>query len=413
MKKTTISILGFGQRGSLYANALKEHTDIIELVAVCEQRIEKHSTILNEFNLDSSKIYKDTDTFFKAGKLSDILVISTMDSDHYKQSMEALDLGYDILLEKPIALTKVHINEIKTKANRLNRKIAIAHVLRYTLFYQKIKELVDAGSIGEIATMSQTENVGYFHYAHSFVRGNWHDEKKSAPMILAKSCHDLDIIRYLMGQRVRRLSSFGNLFYFKKENAPQGSTSHCVDCNVDCPFNAIKFYKDNPQWLSIFSENPNVDEVFQDRSLDYGRCVYRMDNNVVDHQVVQMEFENGATASFTMTGFSNENHRTLTLHGTLGEINGDMDEKLIRVKPYGKPSYTIDLRDFTSDFSGHGGGDKLLFLDFVLAVKNDLPFLTNINDSIESHYLAFDAETSRVNNGTVIDMSQQWDMYQA
>lgn len=411
MTKTTISILGFGQRGSLYANVLKDHLDIMELIAVCEQRLEKHKIIQNQFNLDSSMIYRDVDTFFKAGKLSDVLIISTMDSDHYKQSMVALDLGYDILLEKPIALSKEHINEIKTKANRLNRKVAVAHVLRYTLFYQKIKELVDFGSIGEIATMTQTENVGFFHYAHSFVRGNWHNEKKSAPMILAKSCHDLDIIRYLMGHRVRRLSSFGNLFYFKKENAPQGSSSHCVDCNVDCPFNAIDFYKNNPKWLSIFSENPNVDEVFKDKSLDYGKCVYRMDNNVVDHQVVQMEFENGATASFTMTGFSNENHRTLTLHGTLGEINADMDEKLIQVKPYGKPSYTIDLREFTSDFSDHGGGDKLLFIDFINAVNKNHTFITNINNSIESHYLAFEAENSRLNNGAVIDMSSQWEMY--
>jgi predicted dehydrogenase len=412
MKKVSISILGFGQRGLVYANALKEHPESIELIAVCEQRIEKHASIQTEFNVDSSKMFTHVDVFFQAGKLSDILVISTMDQDHYNQSMRALDLGYDILLEKPIALSKEHIYAIKKKANLLNRKVAIAHVLRYTLFYQKIKETIDSGVIGQIATMTQTENVGYFHYAHSYVRGNWHDEKKSSPMILAKSCHDLDIIRYLMGHRVHRLSSFGNLFYFKKENAPVGSTSHCVDCKVDCPFNAITFYKNNPKWLRIFTQNPNVDEVFQDKSLNYGKCVYRMDNNVVDHQVVQMEFENGATASFTMTGFSNENHRTLTLHGTHGELNGDMDKKLIHVKPYGKAPYTIDLRDFTTDFSDHGGGDKLLFMDFVQAVRDNNSFLTNINDSVESHFLAFDAEKSRLHHGSVIDMSTQWEMYQ-
>lgn len=410
MKQITVSILGFGQRGLVYAEAIEKHQEEVQLIKVCEVNQAKHEPIMKRFKLKQNDLFVDEDSFFQQ-KWSDILVISTMDKDHYRQVMKALDLGYDILLEKPIALVEEEIIEIKNKANVLGRKIAVAHVLRYTMFYTKLKELIDQKIIGEIATLQQTENVGYFHYVHSYVRGNWHNSKHSSPMILAKSCHDLDIIRYLIGKRVSYMSSLGNLFYFKKENAPQGAQSHCKNCQVDCPFNAIDFYTRNPRWMKIFSLDDDVSRVFEDDHLDYGKCVYQMDNDVVDHQIVQMMFEHGATASFTMTGFSNENHRTITIHGTLGEIKGDMDNFFITVKLYGKPMYQIDLRDFAEDFSHHGGGDYRLFMDFVRAVRDNHAFITDINDSIESHILALHAEESRLRHGEVIDLSKEWMLY--
>ncbi len=403
MKKITVSILGFGQRGLVYAEAIKMNLSEVQLVKVCEVKKEKHPIIKQMFSLQDTDVFSEEDVFFKQ-KWSDILVISTMDKDHYRQVMKALDLGYDILLEKPIALVKEEILHIQRHAHALGRKIAVAHVLRYTMFYQKLKELIEQNAIGEIATLQQTENVGYFHYVHSYVRGNWHDSDKSSPMILAKSCHDLDIIRYLMGKNVKKLSSFGNLFHFKKENMPKGAATHCKDCTVDCPFNAIDFYKKNPRWMKIFTLEENVDKVFENEDLDYGKCVYQMDNNVVDHQVVNLEFEHGATASFVMTGFSNENHRSLTIHGTKGEINADMDDYFITVKPYGKEIYQIDLRTYTHDFSHHGGGDYRLFMDFIRAVRDHTSFITDINDSVESHVLALEAEVSRLKEGKVIDI---------
>lgn len=410
MKTITVSILGFGQRGLVYAEAIEKHTEEVKLVKVCEVNEKKHASVMERFHLSQDDIMLDEETFFEQ-KWSDILVISTMDKDHYRQVMKALDLGYDILLEKPIALNKEEIIQIKDKANLLGRKIAVAHVLRYTMFYTKLKELIDHKAIGEIVTLHQTENVGYFHYVHSYVRGNWHNSKDSSPMILAKSCHDLDIMRYLIGHRVKHMSSFGNLFYFKKENAPKGAKRYCKDCTVDCPFNALDFYRKNSRWMKIFSTDDDVDRVFQDETLNYGKCVYQMDNDVVDHQVVNLLFEHGATASLTMTGFSNENHRTITIHGTMGEINGDMDDYVITIKPYGKPIYHIDLREFTTDFSHHGGGDYRLFMDFIEAVRDDKYFITDINDSVESHVLALDAETSRLKDGQVIDLTSSWSSY--
>lgn len=412
MKKLTMAVLGFGQRGTVYANAAKDYPDEVELTYVCENNTAKHDMIQKEYNVKKENIYTEYSEFLSKGKIADLLIISTMDPDHYEQTLLALDAGYDILLEKPIALKKKHIYEIKEKANQLNLKIAVAHVLRYTPFYQKLKELIEQGTIGEVATLSQTENVGYLHYAHSFVRGNWHKESLSAPMILAKSCHDLDIIKFLVGQRVQSITSFGNLFYFKKENAPKGSTSHCMDCKVECPFNAVDFYKNNPMWMKFFSLEEDVDKVLSDKELNYGKCVYKMDNDVVDHQIVNMQFENGATSSFVMTAFSYETHRNIKIHGTKGEIEGDLETSLIELKIYGKPIQIINVKNLADDFSYHSGGDKKLFIDFVRAVRDHKPFLTDINHSVESHYLAFDAEKSRLEQGTVQDLRHQWSLYE-
>ena len=412
MKKITMAVLGFGQRGIVFSNVAKDYSNEVELVAVCEQNTNKHQWIKENYQLSSESIYGDFNHFMNQGKLADILIISTMDQDHYIHAMKALEVGYDILLEKPIALSKKEIFEIKNKANQLNRKIAVAHVLRYTHFYKEIKRLIDEGVLGSIATLHQTENVGYLHYAHSFVRGNWHNSNTSSPMILAKSCHDIDIIRYLVGKRVEAISSFGNLHYFKKENMPSGAASHCIDCKVDCPFNAIKFYEENPSWMAFFSLEKDAKKVLSDKTLNYGRCVYDMDNNVVDHQVLNMQFEDGSSASFTMTAFSYTTHRRIEIKGTKAELVGDLEDNLITVMPYGKAPFKIDIKNLTTDFSYHSGGDKNLLIDFVRAVRDNTPFLTDINYSVESHYLAFDAETSRLHKGLVIDTSKSWSDYE-
>lgn len=404
MDKIKIAILGFGQRGFVYANIIQAHQAEMELVAVCEINPVKKPLIMQMFNIAEENYYTDYKEMFKKGKIADILVISTMDQDHYHQAMEALDLGYDIMLEKPIAVNKHEITDIKDKANKLNRKVAVAHVLRYTPFYQKLKKIIDSDKIGKIMTLSQTEHVGYFHYAHSYVRGNWSKAETSAPMILAKSCHDLDIIQFLIGEKCEYLTSFGNLNYFKKENAPEGAADHCYKCQVDCPYNAVNFYKQNPMWMMIFSLKSDPEKVLSDENLRYGKCVYKLDNNVVDHQVVNMQFVGGATASFTMTAFSNETHRSIKIHGSKGEIEGDLEERKITVKVYGKEIETIDVNLLTDDFSHHQGGDVKMFVDFVRNVKNRQPIsgLTDINNSVDSHFMAIDAETSRLNNGKVI-----------
>ncbi|MGD9887402.1 MAG: Gfo/Idh/MocA family protein [Bacilli bacterium] len=404
MKKVTVAILGFGSRGFTYANIIRDHPNEAMIIAICEKNLQKKPLILAQYQLAEHQYFENEDDFFNQGKLADILVISTMDQDHFRQAQKALELGYDLLLEKPIATTKEHCQAILDKANQLNRKVAVCHVLRYTPFYQKLKSIIEDGEIGEIVTLHQTEHIGYFHYAHSYVRGNWRNSATSSPMILAKSCHDLDIIRWLIKSDCTKITSFGNLFYFNKEHAPQGSKPFCYQCHVDCPYHAVHFYKENPMWAMVFSLNQHIEEVLTDESLSYSRCVYQSDNNVPDHQVVQMEFKNRATASLTITAFSQKTHRSIKIHGTKGEVEGDMENMEIVVNLYGGKSYRIDVSKLADDFSGHAGGDKKMVLDFVRNIRNKEPIsgLTDINNSLESHFMAFDAEDSRQKGGKVI-----------
>jgi len=411
MEKTKIAILGFGSRGFTYANIIMENPEEMELVAVCEINLAKKPLILHNYHLREDQFFTDYQEMLKKGKLADILIISTMDRDHHDQALAALEVGYDLLLEKPIATSRRECQDILDKANQLKRKIAVCHVLRYTPFYQKLKEIISSGTIGEVVNMSQTENIGYYHYAHSYVRGNWRNEKTSGPIVLTKTCHDLDIIRWLIGKECTAISSFGNLNYFKPDNAPQGSADYCYKCSLECPFNALDFYKKNPMWAMVFTLNPDVESVLRDEKCHYGRCVYHSDNNVCDHQVVNLEFENLTTAQLTLTAFSNEIHRNLKIHGTKGEIEGDMEKAEIIIKIFGKTPEVIDVSKLAVDFSGHAGGDKKMLIDFVRhlqAVKTGaaseaaIAGLTDINYSMESHFMAFDAEKSRLQGGKAI-----------
>lgn len=406
MKKVKLAILGFGARGFTYANIIKSHPEEMELAAVCEINPVKKPFIMQLFGVREEDYYTDYKEMFKKGKIADILVVSTMDRDHYEQAMAGLELGYDLLLEKPIAAEFDHCLAIRDKANSLGRKVAVCHVLRYAPFYREVKKIIESGKIGKVATVSQTEHIGYYHFAHSYVRGNWRREEDSAPMILAKACHDLDIIQWLVGEKCEAISSFGNLFYFKKENAPEGSAEYCYKCDVPCPYNAIEFYKSHPDWFMIFSLDPDVEKVLRDERINYGRCVYRSDNNVPDHQVVSMIFASGATANLTVTAFSNEIHRSLKIHGSKGEIAGDLEEGQITVKVYGEGEETVDIKARETDLSGHAGGDVRMVLDFVRNVRSGEPLsgLTDINNSIESHRMAFAAESSRKAGGELVKL---------
>lgn len=407
MEKIKIAIFGFGQRGFVYANIIKEYPEEMELVAVCEINPAKKPLIMNLFQIPEEKYFLNDKEFFEKGKLADILIISTMDRDHYLQALTALDLGYDLLLEKPIATEREEILAIASKAKELGRRVAVAHVLRYTAFYQKIKELISTGKLGDVTTISQTEHVGYYHYAHSYVRGNWRKAETSAPMILAKSCHDLDIIRWLIDKKYLAVSSFGSLSYFKKENAPEGSADYCYKCTLDCPFNAVDFYAKNPLWMLIFSLEQDPKKVLSNENLSYSKCVFKSDNDVVDHQVVNLLFEDGITASFVMTAFSSEIHRSIKVHGTKAELEGDLEKMEIILKTYGKDQEIIDVKTLADDFSYHSGGDKQLLLDFVRNVRRNekVSGLTDIANAVESHFMALDAEESRLKGGKLVASS--------
>ncbi|MEG0126281.1 MAG: Gfo/Idh/MocA family oxidoreductase, partial [Clostridia bacterium] len=296
--------------------------------------------------------------------------------------------------------------------------VVVCHVLRYTPFYQKIKELMDAGTVGEVVSLQAIEQVGYWHQAHSFVRGNWRSTAESSPMILQKCCHDMDILLWLTGKHCRRVSSFGSLRHFTKEQAPAGAPMRCTDgCPAAeaCVYNAERFYMDRVRkgetdWpVNVVAFEPNEENVMKAlKEGPYGRCVYHCDNDAVDHQVVNLELEDGATVNFTMCAFVAHGGRTLRVMGTRGELYCDMKKETVRVMPFGQEDTEIDITKLTDDFSGHGGGDTRMIHEFVRLVAGEeitSTTLSSIDRSVESHLVALAAETSRLAGGRVIEMA--------
>ena len=247
MKKAKLIIVGFGSRGQLFGGYALDHENT-ELVAIADVNPEARAKAIKEFGIKPENCFKSADEIFSHGKIADAAFICTQDKQHKEHAITAMRLGYDICLEKPIATTMEDCEEILKVQEETGKKAMICHVLRYSPFYMKIREVIKSGEIGDVVTISQTENVAYWHDAHSYVRGAWRNKEESSPMILAKCCHDLDIIFWLLGKKCKKVSSFGDLYYFKKENAPEGAADRCFRCpesvKKDCPYDAFKIYND-------------------------------------------------------------------------------------------------------------------------------------------------------------------------
>ena len=413
MKKLTFAVLGMGNRGTAYAGKQLKFPDEMEVVAMADNRRVRLDAANKYLHLPEDRLFDGADAILSVPKLADVMIIATQDAQHRDHAIRAMELGYDLLLEKPISNKLEDIVYIAETAKRLGRRVIVCHVLRYTVFYQEAKRLVQEGVIGKPQSVEAMEQVGYYHYAHSYVRGNWHKEADSSPMILAKCSHDMDILTWLVDKKCLKLNSFGSLDHFKAENCPEGATERCFDCKVpNCPFHAPNFYLSRlPGWPThILHPEPNEENILQAlRDTDYGRCVYKMDNDVVDHQTVNMLLEDGVTCSFQMMGFTNKQTRTLRIMGTQGEIWGDFHTKKLYWQRFNEELHEIDLQTLTTDFAGHGGGDGRLIYDVIRLYRGDdfdTSAITFLDRSTESHYMAFAAEASRVAGGTLVDMEE-------
>jgi predicted dehydrogenase len=415
----TVSIIGLGARGAetygRYCMSHKNQFKIVALFDINKEKIEKYKT---EFNIAEKNCFNNEDNFFNSGKHSDVIFICSQDRDHVRQAIKACKAGYDILLEKPISPFEEECRELVKVAMESKANITVCHVLRYAVFYEKIKQLISNGEIGEIIAYNQIENVAFWHQAHSFVRGNWRKKEDTSPMILAKCCHDFDIIRYMIGKKCESVSSFGSLKHFTKENAPKGSAERCLDCSIksECPYNAEKFYIENFRSLSeeekytkwpyfMLAEDTTEENLYKAlREGIYGRCVYHCDNDVVDHQTVNMQFENGITANLLMCAFTYDGGRQIKVMGSLGEIYGDEINETITIGIFNKPLKVYKLKELTNQLDGHGGGDSNMLnrYYYFLNDKNSGYMETSIINSVESHLIAFAAEKSRLNKGMPI-----------
>ena len=415
--KITIAIAGLGSRGrTAYGAILLDMKDRAQVVAIADFDKTRCEIAQKEHNVKSENVFSSVEEMLSKEKLADAVLICTQDRDHVRHALMALDKGYDILLEKPVSPDLNELKSLVKKSKETGRKVLVCHVLRYTPFFQTIKKAIDSGRIGKVATVQALENVRYWHQAHSFVRGNWRRKDETSPMILAKCCHDLDYLIWLCGSKCKSVSSYGSLSYFKAECAPEGAALRCLDgckAKANCPYDAEKIYltnKDtgvlhgNVEWpVDVLSENPTEETIRAAiEKGPYGRCVFHCDNDVVDNQSVAMEMESGATVTLTMSAFTSIGGRTIKVMGTLGDIQGDMHDNIIKITEFGKESEIIDLGREEKDFAGHGGGDQMLIEEFVSLLEGGEVnnTVTTLEVSVESHLVALAAEESRLEGGT-------------
>ena len=401
-------IIGAGSRGMTYGLWAVQHG--IEIAAIAEIRPDRLEDAARKLHVSREMCFSAPEELFALGKIADAAIIATMDRDHYGHVMQALDCGYDLLLEKPISPDARECIAIEERANSLGRKITVCHVLRYTSFYSKLKEIVDSGALGKIVAIKHAENIGNFHMAHSFVRGNWRNDTLSSPIIMQKSCHDLDILLWLTGAHCTKVAAFGSLSYFKECNAPEGSTDRCLTCPVakDCRFDAWQAY------LPVLGSWP-ADVVCLEQTEDalrqaletgpYGRCVYRCDNNVCDHMSIIMEFDNDVTATFSLHAQSSAVHREIQIHCEHGEIWGDDRKGTIIVTHFVRNQADVPvIQEYqTDDYDkGHGGGDDGIMEDFTASLSlGSADSRSSISRSVESHLMACAIEESRLTGNVV------------
>ncbi|QUW21526.1 Gfo/Idh/MocA family oxidoreductase [Sporosarcina sp. Marseille-Q4063] len=408
MKKTKAILIGAGDRGAkAYAPYAINYPHELEFVAVAELNPEKREAFAKQFSLSEGQCYATWEELLKEDIKADVAIICTLDRDHYEPTIKAIQKGYHVLLEKPMSPDPAECVSMVDVAKENKKLLTICHVLRYTPFWNTIKNIIDEGNIGEIVSIQLNENVEVMHMSHSFVRGNWNNSDVSSPMILQKSCHDMDILMYLMDQKCKQVSSFGSLMHFKESNAPVDGPLRCLDgCPIEneCIFHAGHYYLgEGKGWAKKFTTDHTREGIIHAlNTTPYGKCVYKSDNNVVDHQVVNLEFENGATATFSMCGFTREQTRIVQIMGTKGEIRGKMDENEISVFDFLTKSETII--NLARQTSGHGGGDEAIVRDFLMEARNyrGEEGRHSSEISLESHLLAFCAESSRVQDGKVI-----------
>ena len=409
-KPVTAVVIGAGNRGNVYAGYALKYPKELKIVGVAEPIEFRRKRFSEAHGIPKEHQWVTWEHAMQVAKFADAMIVTTPDNLHYGPAMAALGLGYDLQLEKPIAQTWNECNDILKLAKKKDSIVAVCHVLRYTAYFRKLKEIMDSGVLGDIVSVQHMEPVLHQHMAHSYVRGNWRNQKESNFMLNAKSCHDLDILRWTLNRHCTKVSSFGSLKHFKESNAPAGSTMRCTDgCKAEatCPYSALKIYYRNRTYLHHFdlqSTGDKGEEILKNlKEGPYGRCVYHCDNTVVDHQILNLQFEDEITAAFSMEAFTSYSGRRTRVFGTMGDIVGD--EELLTVTNFRTDKAEVWDASKIKITSGHGGGDYGLAHDFVQAVSQHKPELltSTISASMESHLMGFRAEESRL-TGKIVDV---------
>ena len=415
--KITAIIVGAGHRALTYASYSREHPDELEIVGVADPTPLRRQQVAEAYGLSPEQCWETAEELASHGQLADVIINGTMDHQHVPTSLPLLEAGYHMLLEKPFATSEQEMWQLVETTRRRDRQVVICHVLRYAPFYAAIRQQVADGVVGDILNIQAVEHVSYHHVAVGFVRGKWN--KKSycrSSMLMAKSCHDLDLIAWMKsGVPAQRVSSVGSNFQFRPDRAPEGAGTRClVDCPIeaDCLYSARKHYIDHPDRWSFYVwdtlehiPNPTLEDKIASLEGDnpYGRCVWKCDNDVVDHQSVAIEFVDGTSATLNMIGGAAKPLRSIHIVGTQGEIQGDLEDSTFAIRHIDtRPGHEyseeiVDLNiggDMSGAFGGHGGGDMRLVADFLSVIRGEPPSLstTRLEDSVTGHLLGFCAD---------------------
>ncbi len=404
-RPVNVILIGAGHRGSIYADYATKSPREMRVVGVAEPNAARRKRIAAAHGIPPERCFTDWKAVFEPGpghegKWADAVIIATPDRLHTAPCLRALALGYDVLLEKPAAPTEAECRQILAAAQASGRIVGVCHVLRYTPYFRELKALIDGGMVGQVISVQHLEPIEHVHMSHSYVRGNWRKSEDATPIILAKSCHDTDILRWLVDSPAQEVHCYGNLKWFKEANAPAGSTPRCTDgCKVEheCPYSALQIYYRDRKRLYVFDLPEDQSKwgplIMQGlNTTDYGRCVYRMDNDQPDHLTANILFANGVTAGFSMEAFVSYEGRRTRIMGSMGDIVGDMESFTLTSFKNGK------RRSWSMKTDAHGGGDHRMVKDWVQAVGQQNPALLSspIEVSVESHLIAYAAEKSRL-----------------
>lgn len=416
----TVAILGAGGRGNGFCHNFGRMTDKYKITAVCDvnpEQIEKVKRNFPDFLADADFYYNEDDFF--AEKRADVMVIATYDKDHVRQCIKAMKQGYDILLEKPISNDYDELSELLKVQEETGRNVLVCHELRYGPAYIMLSKLLEDGTVGDLIAIDAFERVAYWHQAQAYVRIQSQVQGVFLSTILAKCSHDLDLVQHYAGSECDTVSSIGGLSFFKSENAPKDSTQHCLDCpHVEtCPYSAKRIYIDRwkadgcPAFDWPYSKvsliNPNTEENLYEgiKNTYFGECVFRLgvesNKSVVDHQLVQMQFKNGVTASLKMV-FGGVPGRRINFFGTHGEVLMDERREFIEIYRYGEEKEVVEFKNIPEAGHGHGGGDGILVAEMYDVLCGNSKPKTSLRESIESHLMGIAAEDSRLSGGELV-----------
>lgn len=421
MKKIKAIVIGYGDRGSIYADYALADKDRFEIVGVVDPNDFKLQLAKEKFNLQDNQLFSNINDCLKTNPECDLFINATMDQLHYEVMKAVLNKKYNMLTEKPIVGNEKQLLELKSLADKNHCLVFVCHVLRYTPFYSTIKQMILDGKIGKMISIQMDEHVGIAHYGGSYVRGKWNNEEECmSSFLLAKSCHDIDIMCWLNNSTLpEKVASFGGRYFFIRENAPKGSTETCFDCPLEkaCLYSAIKHYiecnwSSNLTWPQIKKKSEDItleDKINFLKTTSYGKCIFKVDDaDITDRQCLIVDFKDGSIGNFNQIGGAPQAGRYIHIVGSLGEIVGNAESGVITYMPANRDSLEcekikIDVnKQINKQFGtfGHMGGDFQIMksvVDYLNGDKSSIS-ITSLGDSINSHLVVFAADKSRKTN---------------